>query len=257
MATPLSGTGIRSAVMLGKASRAPPATETATPDAPTPRLPRSRPAGTRPAVPVAFLRLSPPLDFKCPTRATARRSRMATHAAVPSGGRRSRLCGSRRSTRSEGRCGCCCCCHTVQWSHAVPGTSRHTHPAAFGGTKRTLPPPGAQIKGPPVRTYSRAKGAGGCGRGALARVRRLLACCRLPPAGYIAVGALLRCPLPLDLLRCCCLSHRRSHRRFPVPSLRAGCVYSLAASHPTSCGPGAQPRSRSGPCTKTFTAPVL
>jgi hypothetical protein len=21
-------------------------------------------------------------------------------------------------------CGCCCCCHTVQWSHAVPGTSR-------------------------------------------------------------------------------------------------------------------------------------
>ena len=48
-------------------------------------------------------------------------------------GRRCR-CGSRRSTRSGGRCGCCCCCHTVQWSHAVPGTSRHTHPAAFGGS---------------------------------------------------------------------------------------------------------------------------
>jgi hypothetical protein len=50
-------------------------------------------------------------------------------------GRRCR-CGSRRSTRSGGRCGCCCCCHTVQWSHAVPGTSRHTHTltAASGGS---------------------------------------------------------------------------------------------------------------------------
>jgi hypothetical protein len=52
-------------------------------------------------------------------------------------GRRCR-CGSRRSTRSGGRCGCCCCCHTVQWSHAVPGTSRHTHPAAFGGSHTTI-----------------------------------------------------------------------------------------------------------------------
>jgi hypothetical protein len=38
-------------------------------------------------------------------------------------------------------------------------------------------------------------GVGGCGRNPLAGVRLL------PPAGYAVVGALLRCPLPLDLLR--------------------------------------------------------
>jgi hypothetical protein len=37
------------------------------------------------------------------------------------------------------------------------------------------------------------------------------------------VGALLRRPLPLDLLSCRCLwSHRPSHGRFPLPNLRTG-----------------------------------
>jgi hypothetical protein len=46
---------------------------------------------------------------------------------------------------------------------------------------------------------------GGCGRVPLAGVRSL------PLAGSVVVGALLTCPLPLNLLRCCWLwSHRRS-----------------------------------------------
>jgi hypothetical protein len=41
-------------------------------------------------------------------------------------------------------------------------------------------------------------------------------------------------PLPLDLLRCRCLSYRRSHRCFPVPGLRAGvlgCLSFLNSTH--------------------------
>jgi hypothetical protein len=48
----------------------------------------------------------------------------------------SRVIGASAAPLSSPRCGCCCCCHTVQWSHAIPGTSRHTHPTA-GGTATT------------------------------------------------------------------------------------------------------------------------
>ena len=55
----------------------------------------------------------------------------------------------------------------------------------------------------------------GRGRNPLAGVRLL------PPAGYAVVGALLRCPLPLDLLRSLLVvSPSFPIRRFPVPSLR-------------------------------------
>jgi hypothetical protein len=58
-------------------------------------------------------------------------------------------------------------------------------------------------------------GVGECGRNPLADVRLL------PPAGYAVVGALLRCPLPLDLLRSLLVvSPSFPIRRFPVPSLR-------------------------------------
>jgi hypothetical protein len=51
-----------------------------------------------------------------------------------------------------------------------------------------------------------------------------------PACGYaLAAARWLNCgrctsevTLPLDLLRCRCLSHCRSRRRFPVPNLRAG-----------------------------------
>ena len=66
-------------------------------------------------------------------------------------------------------------------------------------------------------------GAGERGRNPLAGVRLL------PPAGYAVVGALLKCPLPLDFAAfVACGLTVVCHSTFPGPDIDLFCCLSLA-----------------------------